>query len=286
MPSPKSILYVGASPSAASASGKDRRTLGPKLTTTGLTDIGRVRKRNEDSLNLAPDLGVAVVADGMGGHPGGDVASRIAAEYAVRRLRSLLPVPGEALPNGIEEALRGAMAQSVLGAHHAVRAEGVRNPSLDGMGTTLTAMAVDLESGACAIGHVGDSRAYRLRGGGMVQLTRDDTWVQRRVDAGELTLEQARRHPFGHILTQCLGLAEAPEPQVLLDRVQPGDLYMLCTDGLVGMVEDPTLEATLASVAGHADPGPALEGAARELVEEAKRRGGYDNVTVVLVGVA
>jgi protein phosphatase len=253
--------------------------LGHKLTFTGLSDIGRVRKRNEDSLSLQPDLGVAVVADGMGGHPGGDVASRIAADTAARRLRALLPTGGT--QEDTAEVLRSAMAQSVLGAHHAVRTEGVREPALDGMGTTLTAMAIDTRSGKYAIGHVGDSRAYRFRDGTLVQLTRDDTWVQRRVEAEELTPDQARRHPFGHILTQCVGLEDAPEPQVLTGVVQAGDIYVLCTDGLVGMLDDADLRRLLeASVRDGA------EAAASAMVSLAKERGGFDNITVVVAQVA
>jgi protein phosphatase len=253
--------------------------LGHKLTFTGLSDIGRVRKRNEDSLSLQPDLGVAIVADGMGGHPGGDVASRIAADTAARRLRALLPHGGG--KEDTAELLRSAMAQSVLGAHHAVRTEGVREPSLDGMGTTLTAMAIDTASGKYAIGHVGDSRAYRFRDGALVQLTRDDTWVQRRVEAEELTPDQARRHPFGHILTQCVGLEDAPEPQVLTGVVEPGDLYVLCTDGLVGMLDDADLKHLLEARAAEG-----AEAVATALVTLAKERGGFDNVTVVVTEVA
>jgi protein phosphatase len=173
------------------------------------------------------------------------------------------------------------MAQSVLGAHHAVRTEGVREPSLDGMGTTLTAMAIDTASGKYAIGHVGDSRAYRFRDGALVQLTRDDTWVQRRVEAEELTPDQARRHPFGHILTQCVGLEDAPEPQVLTGVVEPGDLYVLCTDGLVGMLDDADLKHLLEARAAEG-----AEAVATALVTLAKERGGFDNVTVVVTEVA
>ncbi len=278
MPPVHKRLYLGASPTRTYASSNDQSPLGHQLTFTGLSDIGRVRKRNEDSLSLQPDLGVAVVADGMGGHPGGDVASRIAADTAARRLRALLPRGGA--QEDTTEALRTAMAQSVLGAHHAVRTEGVREPTLDGMGTTLTAMAIDPSSGRYAIGHVGDSRAYRFRDGALVQLTRDDTWVQRRVEADELTPDQARRHPFGHILTQCVGLEDAPEPQVLTGLVAPGDVYLLCTDGLVGMLEDADLKRIL-----EARSSEGAEAVASALVTLAKERGGFDNITVVVTEV-
>lgn len=278
MPPVHKRLYLGASRTRVSASSRDQSPLGHNLTFTGLSDIGRVRKRNEDSLSLQPDLGVAVVADGMGGHPGGDVASRIAADTATRRLRVLLPQGGT--QEDTTEALRSAMAQSVLGAHHAVRTEGVREPALDGMGTTLTALAIDPATGKYAIGHVGDSRAYRYRDGTLVQLTRDDTWVQRRVEAAELTPDQARRHPFGHILTQCVGLEDAPEPQVLTGKVEAGDVYVLCTDGLVGMLEDADVKDILEA---HGEEG--AEAVASALVSLARDRGGFDNITVAVATV-
>jgi PPM family protein phosphatase len=249
------------------------------VTLTGVSDIGRIRKRNEDSLSLLPALGVALVADGMGGHPGGDVASRVAVDTARHSLDRLLRTwdPDSALDPGIIASRLGrAMAESVLLAHEAVRAEGDRVPELSGMGTTFTALAIDAATGAFGVGHVGDSRAYLFREGLLTQLTHDDTWVQQRVDSAQLTLDQARRHPFGHILTQCLGLEESPEPHVVTGRVVSGDAYLLCTDGLVGMVDDDDVTAMLRR---HVPDG---EAAARGLVDAAKERGGFDNITVAL----
>ena len=157
----------------------------------GLTDIGRTRTRNEDSLTLIPSLGLAVVADGMGGHPGGDVASRIAVETAAKVFEQEL----ESLSSSDQdppERLSAAMSRSVMRAHEEIRAQGKLDPDLDGMGTTITALAVDPDSDAYVLGHVGDSRAYLYRNGKLTQLTRDDTWVQERVDANQLTTEQAR----------------------------------------------------------------------------------------------
>jgi serine/threonine protein phosphatase PrpC len=210
----------------------------------GLSDVGRTRTRNEDSLSLVPDLGVAVVADGMGGHPGGDVASRIAAETAAAALADELGTGADG--QDMLLWLREAMRRSILRAHEEIRSEGEREPGLEGMGTTITALAVDPEADVYVLGHVGDSRAYRFRGGALTQLTRDDTWVQERVDANILTLEQARRHPFAHLLTQCLGLEDTPTPHITDGSVQVGDVFLLCTDGLVGMVEDADLETILA----------------------------------------
>jgi protein phosphatase len=156
------------------------------------------------------------------------------------------------------------------------------------MGTTITAMVVDAESDSYILGQVGDSRAYRFVDGELVQLTTDDTWVQEHVDAKELTPEQAKRHPFGHILTQCLGLVEPPTPGVLEGPVAPGELYLLCTDGLVGMIDDEEIAALLAEAFTKSSGQTAADEAAEALIAAANEAGGYDNITVaiVLIGAA
>lgn len=252
----------------------------------GLSDVGRTRTRNEDSLSLLPELGVAVVADGMGGHPGGDVASRIAAETAAKVLEEEL---GASPPTHDDPSTRlsSAMRRSVMRAHQEVRAEGEREPGLEGMGTTITALAVDPEADLYVLGHVGDSRAYLFRDGKLTRLTRDDTWVQERVDANILSVEQARRHPFAHLLTQCLGLEETPTPHIVHGSVEVGDAYLLCTDGLVGMVEDAELEAILVRQLGEnggpddSDAEPALQA----MLDAANEAGGHDNITAVLMRI-
>jgi len=256
-----------------------------QATVVGLTDVGKTRTRNEDSLSLLPDLGVAVVADGMGGHPGGDVASRIAAKTAAEVLeRELAEGSPEADPT---EHLEGVMYRSVLAAHEAIRAKGREKPALDGMGTTITALVLDRATDTFVLGHVGDSRAYRFRDGELTQLTRDDTWVQERVEAAQLTEEQARKHPFAHLLTQCLGLEDTPVPHISHGPVAAGDRFLLCTDGLVGMLEDPALAEILTRELGSngASPGDADQPALEALVEAANQAGGHDNITAVLVSV-
>ena len=159
------------------------------LSVNGSSDIGKVRQRNEDAIALDAEKGIVVVADGMGGHPGGDVASRIAAEVAVEHLgaaaRGLLP------DGDFVATMLAAAERAVLEAHEKIRARGALEPELDGMGTTLTAVAVDPRSGRWVVGHVGDSRAYRMRDGSLEQLTRDDTWVQQQIDSGVLKPEAA-----------------------------------------------------------------------------------------------
>jgi protein phosphatase len=260
--------------------------VGHQLTLVGLSDIGRVRNRNEDSLSLMPDLGIAVLADGMGGHPGGDVASRVAAETTVSSLQHLLPPEGLVDPEGAAARLGQAMAESVLWAHRAVRAEGAREPELEGMGTTLTALIVDRATGVFAIGHVGDSRAYRFRGDQLTQLTKDDTWVQQRVDEAQLTPEQARNHPFGHMLTQCVGLSDQPDPHIITGTVASGDAYLLSTDGLTGMLSDQDMETVLRETLTRGEPSDSGPEGLRRLLEMANDRGGHDNITaaILLIG--
>lgn len=248
------------------------------INVSGLSDVGQIRRRNEDSFAVFPDLGVAVVADGMGGHPGGDVASRIAADEAGRLLAEAVDAFAASAPaddNGAAAFIahfRPSMTGAVLGAHQAVRREAGERPELDGMGTTLTAMVLSPASGAWIIGHVGDSRAYRLRDGALTQLTRDDTWIQDQIEQGVMRPESAKLSPYAHLLTQCVGLEDSPTPQILDGEAVCGDQYLLCTDGLVGMVDDVRVAEVLESDAP-------LEA----LIAEANEAGGQDNITATLV---
>jgi len=170
-------------------------------------------------------------------------------------------------------------------AHETVREGGDEDPSLQEMGCTLTSLVVDSASGIYALSHVGDSRLYRFRGGAVEQLSHDHTWVQGLVDAGKLSASGARHHPFGHILTQCIGSPEPPMPEIELGEVRSGDVYLLCSDGLVGMVDDTELRDILHEHL-HSGPGTdALESTAQALVDVANEHGGTDNITVALVGV-
>jgi serine/threonine protein phosphatase PrpC len=252
---------------------------------TGLTDIGQIRKRNEDSISLRPEVGIAVVADGMGGHPGGDTASQIAADTVAALLEEARSA--QESPADFIASFRETMTAAVRAAHGAIRTRGIDEPELEGMGTTLTAMVVDPLSDQYVLGHVGDSRAYLFRDGTLSQITRDDTWVQDRIDKGDIPLEAARRHPFGHLLTQCLGLEDAPVPQILDGAVKVGDAYLLCSDGLVGMLEDSEMERMLSdhlSTNGEAPP----DGASviEALLAAANKAGGHDNITAALVRIA
>lgn len=238
----------------------------------GLTDIGRKRQHNEDSMLVDSALGLFVVADGMGGHAAGEVASGLVAE-----------VMSGALARAVDEGQRGtaltdALRAAVTAAHRSILECCRDTPATRGMGTTITAVVMDSE-GVAHVAHVGDSRLYLFGGRGSAQLTRDHTWVQQEVDAGKLAAADARHHPLSHILVNVLTDNAEAVMDLLAEPVEPGDLLLLATDGLYNMLDDGRI-AELAT----ADC-PLSERAGR-LVEEANRAGGTDNVTVVLVGIA
>jgi PPM family protein phosphatase len=222
------------------------------------TDTGRQRNANEDSFFTRGPL--FAVADGMGGAQAGEVASKAAAESFDRELPQAAP----------ERVLR----ETIEAANRAIHERARRDPELAGMGTTTTAAIVDPEAEEVAIGHVGDSRAYRLRGGKLEQLTRDHSLVEEMRRKGQLTDAQAEDHPQRSIITRALG----PEPEVEVDLqtvpAQGGDVFLICSDGLTTMLGDEQIARILIRATS-------LDAAARALVDEANRAGGRDNITVV-----
>jgi len=228
-----------------------------------VTHTGLVRPNNEDAFLVEPALGLFAVADGMGGHRAGEVASRRALEDLRRYFLALDPPdPGEALAAAFE-----AVNASILAAASANRA-------WHGMGTTCTACLV--RGTDLWVGHIGDSRAYLVRGTGMEQLTEDHTWVLELLKNGRLTDEEARRHPRRNMLVRALGA----EPTVRVDvrhvDLVPGDRVLLCTDGLSGLLTPAEMNTILA---GNGD----LEAAAKQLLSRALALGGRDNITIVLL---
>jgi protein phosphatase len=222
------------------------------------TDTGRQRNANEDSFFTRAPL--FVVADGMGGAQAGEVASKTAAESFDRELP----------PGPPERVLR----ETIETANRTIHEHAGKDPDLAGMGTTITAAIVDLESEEVAIGHVGDSRAYRLRGGKFERLTRDHSLVEEMRRKGQLTDAQAEDHPQRSIITRALG----PEPEVEVDLqtvpAQAGDVFLICSDGLTTMLGDEQIGRLLARATS-------MEAAVRALVDEANRAGGRDNITVI-----
>ena len=225
------------------------------------TDIGRSRERNEDSFLVKEPM--FAVADGMGGHRGGDVASALTLETM----------------QGTDVSADGPLAglvEEIKAANRAVLERGSADTALRGMGTTITAIVID--GGTAYLGHVGDSRAYLLRDGALQQLTEDHTLVQRMVREGKLTPEQAERHPQRSILTRALGVDDDVEPYELTFDLHEGDRLLICSDGLTGMVRDDEIQRILES-----EPDP--QAAAERLVETAALEGlgGDDNITVIVI---
>jgi len=253
----------------------------PSLRTlNGLSDIGRIRRRNEDSLALKVESGVAVVADGMGGHPGGDVASSLAASAAAELLAQAMSEDGTT--DGFVSRMRPVMEDAVRRAHASIRERGAEEPNLDGMGTTLTAMITHPETGSWVIGHVGDSRAYRVHGNTMDQVTRDDTWIQQQLEQNpDLDPVRARHSPYAHLLTQCLGLEDEPTPQIIDGTAESDDCFLLCSDGLVGMLEDDTMLSILNETFSDDQAGP--DTPILKLLAAANEAGGHDNITAALL---
>ena len=227
---------------------------------------GRVRETNEDWYHLDEERGIFIVADGMGGHAAGEIASRIAADTALEALRRTAPPSAATLRDTFREA-RDRIAECCDD-----------QPETQGMGTTLTVALLE-PTGQLRIGHIGDSRLYRLRGGELLQVTRDHTWVQQEIDAGRLRPDEAPNHPFSHILSRVLTAADPSAPDVITTQVDPGDLLLLCSDGLYNMIDGQPLIDIL-SRDGH-DPGTIVAG----LIAAANRHGGADNITAIVVRV-
>lgn len=249
-----------------------------ELSLAALSDVGQARRRNEDAYAVRPEMGLVVVADGMGGCPAGDVASRMAVDLLVGHFTE---ARDEGRPVGAqlseEEALR-FMEEGVKRANVGILRHARENPERQGMGTTLTALHLDHESGRWVVGHVGDSRAYRFSGKGLAQLTRDDTWVQAQVEKGSISAEAARLHPMGHVLAQAMGVDPELDIEVRSGTASAGETYLLCSDGLTAVLPDERIQAILSR--GEEED---LSDLARALVDRANEAGGPDNVTVGLV---
>ena len=253
------------------------------IRSAGLSDVGRRRKSNEDSFAISEDGALFVVADGMGGHAAGEVASRLAVESIERHISGTDPrkeptIPASFRSPGVDEAGLPVPARRVLNAIRLANQEIVRSvrkdSSMRGMGTTVVIAYVP--GSRAYIGSVGDSRAYVVRDRSLRQLTSDHTLVNDQVRAGALTSQEARHHPARNILTRAVGSQEEVEADLVELDLRPGDILLLCSDGLTTMAEDADI---LKTVLAHSDD---PEAASRALVDLANERGGEDNVTVVL----
>lgn len=239
----------------------------------GQSEIGHVRTVNQDAFTVLDEVGVWAVADGMGGHVGGEVAAQtaIATVQAETSTASNLLSSGQASP---VDVLTGLIGQ----AHDAILNQARSKSKLKGMGTTIVLLAI--VSGPVPIAylaHVGDSRAYRFRSGTLTPLTKDHTLIEKYLERGILTVETAKTHPERHVLTRALGVGSTVQPTVTAFPLLPEDLVLLCSDGLTKMLEDEEIRTVFA--AGELDPTQVCD----RLVTAALDRGGEDNVTVVVV---
>lgn len=242
------------------------------------TDVGRKRQGNEDSLCVAPDLGLYVVADGMGGHAAGEVASRLAVDTILEWMQKYLggadlAILGQPIATCSREAAFLLSSLQVANRMIFDAAQGRRE--YRGMGTTLVSVLAVNDN--VTLAHVGDSRIYRIRDDRIVQLSRDHSVVQQQVDRGILSAEEAHESQYRHLITRALGLKESVEVDLTEEPVLPGDILLLCSDGLSDLLED---EEILAIVREHAED---LEKACQALVDRANYKGGDDNITALLI---
>lgn len=248
-----------------------------RVLAAGQTDVGCVRKHNEDNLLIDHDLGLFVVADGLGGHAAGEVASQIVVEQIRRFIertteRDLTwPMEYDATITHEGNRLKAALLLSDQAIADDIRS----HPDRESMGSTVVAALVkDL---FVTLAHVGDSRAYLLKEQEIRQITQDHSWVAEQVASGVLTMEEARKHPFRNVITQALGNGGDIDVAVQVVKAEPTDMVLLCSDGLSGMIQDIDILAIVRE-------SPTPQEAVRQLVLRARENGGEDNITAVLIG--
>lgn len=234
------------------------------------TDVGMIRQGNEDNFFAEADerRGVFVVADGMGGHAAGEVASEMAVQIIARHLLALTSVAESGAPELVSKAMQDA--------NRAIFERMLAETDKQGMGTTASVMI--LSDTGYLVGQIGDSRIYLLRDGALSQITKDHSYVQEQVDAGLLTPEQARYHPYSNVITRCVGASDEVEADIYTGEARVGDVFLIASDGLTGMVDDRRLQALLLARSG---PGRIVD----SLIAEANGRGGLDNITAIVIQV-
>ncbi len=248
-----------------------------KYSSFGISDIGMKRSNNEDAYLLNDTLGLYMVADGMGGHAGGEFASRLAVTL-VEDVMQVYCGGAETHSfyfNGLEDVISPpeALTLALKIANERIIRSTDTKPELKGMGTT--AVVVFLSAGTAHLAHVGDSRIYRLRSGKLRQMTDDHSLVNEQLRQGVITAEEAKRHQFKNVITRSIGIQEQLEVDTFALELQSGDRFLLCSDGLSNMLGEEDLRQTLAQ--------GDLASACRRLIELANEHGGDDNVTVVLL---
>lgn len=248
------------------------------ISSHGLSDVGRVRQRNEDFFLIDDTTGLYIVADGMGGHAGGGRASRLAVEQVAREVTNNAGDTTAPPANGDITASKwtqNTLLKALKSANDMIHNESDTIEELRGMGTTATALYV--KGNEITIAHVGDSRAYLIRDGSIMQITEDHSWVNEQVKAGFITPDEAKTHKFKNVITRSLGHEKDVQVDIFSLEIETGDHFIICSDGLTNLVEDSEILSTISQ-------SPSQEGLGK-LVEIANGRGGHDNITAVLVNV-
>ena len=243
----------------------------------GLTHVGRQRQHNEDAFLVEDDAMLFLVADGMGGHAAGEIASRIAVDSISEFILHTKEDDGT-WPHAYDEHFKRStnrLMAAVRMANTRVLEAMRKDARLRGMGTTVVACMAD--DTTVSVAHVGDSRAYMIRDGQLSRITNDHSWVFEQVQAGMLTEAEAEKHPLRNVITRALGGALQVTPDASEIDARPGDVFLLCSDGLTGMVPESVIQRIVTANIGD------LEKACQQLIDAANERGGLDNVTAVLV---
>ena len=243
------------------------------------SDPGMVRSHNEDSIAADPTKGLVVLADGMGGYNAGEVASGMATTVLVTELQQLL---NDSSPHELDESSGQTLAQKLLRdqiakANTSIYQASQSQPQYAGMGTTLVVAL--FHDNKMTVAHIGDSRLYRLRGDEFTQITKDHSLLQEQIDSGMITAEQAKLSQNKNLVTRALGIDPMVEPEIHDYETQPGDIYLLCSDGLCDMVSDEDIGMVLHTL------GANLKLCAHQLVQMANDNGGRDNISVILVRI-
>lgn len=255
-------------------------SLAQALQSASLTDPGRVRDHNEDCIESRPDLGLFVLADGMGGYNAGEVASGMATSlisdglqesWDMRHVSRLGRDDAKALADQL-------IKDQIARANTAIYTTSQNNPECAGMGTTLVVTL--FYDNFLAVAHIGDSRLYRLRGESMEQVTRDHSLLQEQLDSGLITPEEAKLSQNKNLVTRALGIDPTVEPEIHVYETQPDDTYLLCSDGLSDMVEDEEIRLTLITL--KTNPNLTVQ----QLVQAANDNGGRDNISAMLIRIA
>ena len=247
-----------------------------KITILGMTDAGMVREKNEDAIGFDSALGLAVLADGMGGHRGGDIASSMTVDTIIDVLQQQLP---DIHPGEVDDASGYSMESiciqdAVITANDLVYKTAEANPEHKGMGTTI--VVLQFYNNCFSLAHIGDSRCYRLRNDELEQITKDHSLLQELIDRGFYTPEEAKNSMNKNLVTRALGIDPVVVPDIQEDIVLKNDIYLLCSDGLTDLVEDADIYYTIKEFSDN------LEEAAKQLITKANQKGGKDNISVML----